>query len=74
MSYERQLIFLKDLLKAKMGRRHSVSEPMEFQSELKALGVRELSHVRYADFIEEIMDGIPHLLPQTYDMANVMVN
>ena len=31
------------------------------------LGVRELSHVRYAEFTGGIMDGIPPLLPQHHD-------
>ena len=34
---------------------------------LGGLGVRELSHVRYAEFIGGIMDGIPPLLPQHRD-------
>jgi len=34
---------------------------------LGGLGVRELSHVRYAEFIGGIMDGIPPLLPQHHD-------
>jgi len=34
---------------------------------LGGLGVRELSHVRYAEFIEGVMDGIPPLLPQHHD-------
>jgi len=34
---------------------------------LGGLVVRELSHVRYVEFIGGIMDGIPPLLPQSHD-------
>ena len=34
---------------------------------LGGLGVRELSHVRHAEFIGGVMDGIPPLLPQHHD-------
>jgi len=34
---------------------------------LGGLGVRELSRVRYAEFIGGVMDGIPLLLPQHHD-------
>jgi len=34
---------------------------------LGGLGVRELSHVRFAEFIGGVMDGIPPLLPQHHD-------
>ena len=34
---------------------------------LGGLGVRELTHVRYAEFIGGEMDGIPSLLPQHHD-------
>ena len=34
---------------------------------LGGLGVRELGHVRFAEFIGGVMDGIPPLLPQHHD-------
>jgi len=34
---------------------------------LEGLGVRKLSHVRFADFIGGVMDGITPLLPQRHD-------
>jgi len=34
---------------------------------LRGLGIRVLSHVRYAEFIGGVMDGIPPLLPQHHD-------
>ncbi len=34
---------------------------------LGGLVVRELSHVKFAEFIGGVMDGIPPLLPQHYD-------
>ena len=39
---------------------------------LGGLGVRELSHVRCAEFIGGVMDGIPPLLPQHHDDGNFM--
>ena len=41
---------------------------------LGGLGVRELSHVRFAEFIGGVMDGIPPLLPQHHDNVNFMGN
>ena len=37
------------------------------QLNIGGLGVRELSHVRYAEFIGGVMDGIPPLLPQHHN-------